>query len=351
MSAALLLLLLIAGSVIGATIVFHSKGTTGAIPVSSIVGNVFFQNDALGYDDVLRLEIQHITTPPQGKTYRAWLQTSSSSLLPLGSLAVSNGTGTLLYPGDSTHSNLLSTLQSVVVTLENTTSNATSPKGRTVYQARMNAALLQYVKNMLYVTPGLDINKSVVAGLVDTFKSMNDKTWSIVDSIENTQDYSLVRRQAIRVIEMTDGTAYARSSGDLPANLTSLMNTKVGLLSSPTQPGYIDTLTTQLDKLQKVAGNNTTLLQHIQNVRNAIVDLRNWVKEIRAYDVQIVKAPVLNNPAIIDVALQLKEVTSYAYTGRTVPPNPGPLLTVGSAGAYQASIEAQYLAMLEVKRV
>jgi hypothetical protein len=187
--------------------------------------------------------------------------------------------------------------------------------------------------------------------MFETIKSMNDKAGSIVDSIQGTHDYALATRQAIRIIEMIDGTAYARSSADLPTNDPTYVNTPIGLLSSPTQAGYIDRLSTQLDKLSARAGTNPALLQHLRNVKNAITDLQDWLQKMRTYDVQLVKAADLNTPAVIGVALQLKQAAADSYTGRTLPPNEGPQPSLGSAGAYQAYIEAQYMATLDVRQV
>ena len=74
---------------------------------------------------------------------------------------------------------------------------------------------------------------------------MNDKAGSIVDSLQLTDDYGLAIRQATRIIEMIDGTAYASKSGDLPVGIPGQMTLPVGLISSPTVPGYIDRVATQ----------------------------------------------------------------------------------------------------------
>jgi hypothetical protein len=64
-----------------------------------------------------------------------------------------------------------------------------------------------------------------------------------------------------------------------------------------------------------------------------------------------VKAAALTDPAIIGVALQLKKAAADSYTGRTIPPNNGPQPILGSAGAYQAYIECQYMAALTLEKV
>ena len=344
---ALLLLLLVIGSAIGASLLLNNKGQAAN---NNGPGQVFFQDDALGHDDLLRFDMSNIPSPPNGQNYFAWLQETNNQVQPLGPIIVrDNGSASLLYPGDAKHTNLLSITQGVIITLERVGDKPQAPTGNIIYKATVDTASFQYIKNILYTTPDFPNNQSVVAGLLDTIKSMNDKAGSIVDTLQGTHDYPLVTRQATRIIEMIDGTASAKSNGDLPANDPPLMHTSVGLLSAPTQAGYIDTLTTQLNKLKLAAGNNNTLLQHIHNVENAITDLQDWVQKIRTYDVQILKAANLADPAIISVALQLKTIAADSYTGRTMPPNQGPQPVLGSAGAYQAYVESQYMATLDIQ--
>jgi hypothetical protein len=343
--AALLGVLLVLAGIIGARLFLQSAGKTG----DTVVGHVFFQDDALGYDDMLRLDVHNIPAPPQGKTYVAWIQDAAHHTLWLGSLTGQNGSFSLLYPGDARHTNLLAVVQRVAISLEDTNSHLAAPRGAVVYQASFDTASFQYIRNILYQTPALPAHHSVIVDMFETIKSINDKAGSVVDSLRGTHDYALVTRQAIRILEMVDGTAYARSSGNLPANDPSYVNAQLGLLSSPTQAGYIDILATQLDKLSATAGNNPVLLQHIQNVKNAVIDLRIWIQKLRTYDVQLVKAADLNDPAVIGVALQLKQAAADSYTGHTLPPNEGPQPILNSAGAYQAYIEAQYMATLDVR--
>jgi hypothetical protein len=86
-------------------------------------------------------------------------------------------------------------------------------------------------------------------------------------------------------------------------------------------------------------------------VSNALTDLKDWIQQMRTYDVQILKAANLGDPAVVNTALRLKQLAQDAYTGRTIPPNEGPNASPGSAGAYQAYVECQYMATLDFKKV
>ncbi|HCI80646.1 MAG TPA: hypothetical protein DHW02_13250 [Ktedonobacter sp.] len=338
----LLLMIIVVGGIVGRLLVGQQN---------TVIGNAFFQDDAFGNADILHIEMQAISQLPSGQVYRAWLQTNQHQTIYLGALSPTSNGATLVYPGDAQHTYLLAIAQSILVTQESSTSNTTTPSGNSVYQASFDTQSLPYIRNILYQTPNFPETGGVAAGLFETLKGMDDKAGSIVDSIQGTHDLGMAKRQAIRIIELIDGTQYAMDSGDLPKGTPSNVDARVGLISSSTQPGYIDTLSTQLDKLQATVSNNPSQLQHIQNVRNALNDLRTWIQEARTYDVQLVKGQDLSNPAMLDAALHVQQLIADSYRGRTIPPNVSPLPIAGSAGAYQAYIECEYLATLDIRHV
>jgi hypothetical protein len=346
--AALALLLIVIGSAIGANVLLQRS--QHAAPINKVMsGHIFFQDDTFGHNDQIHIEMQNVPAPANGQSYFAWLQSTNKHTIALGRLPWQNGAISYTYTGNNQHTNLLPTTQNFSITTE--TSNLQAPKGKQIYQASFDNATLPYIKNILFSTPGLPDRQSVVAELLETIKSMNDKADSIYDSLLVRPDDPLVKRQATRIIELVDGTRYAVSNGDLPGAYQPLQHAQVGLLSSPTQQGYLDILAAQLTKLKQATHGENALSQRIQNVENSIANLQTWVQKIHTLDVQILKAANLKSPGIIDVALQLKNTAADSYVGRTIPPNPAPLPTLGSAGAAQAYTEAQYLAMLDVKPV
>ncbi len=354
----LVLLLLVVGS-LAASLLLHktsnqpSLATHALVPVSPIVGHVFFQDDALGYNDMLRIEMQNMPAPATDKHFVAWIAEPSGHYVPLGPLTLQQGAATLLYSGNGTHTNLLPDVQSIVITLENApgTMPAAPSLNAKIYTASFSSVSLPYIKNLLATLPNSQPQASLIVTLYETVKGMNDKVGSIVDSLQVTDDYGLAIRQATRIIEMIDGTDYASKSGDLPAGISGRLTLPIGLISSPTVPGYLDMVATQVDKIQQTAGNNSELLQHARNVSNAITDLRNWIQNMRTLTVQILKAPNIKSSSLVSVALQLKQLADAVYTGRTIPPNEGPLPILGSAGANQAYIECQYMAALDLVKV
>lgn len=342
--ASLLVIILVLGSAIGINLLIdknQSPSTTNEL------GHIFFQDDALGQNDQLRIDMQNVIDPPEGKSYFAWLQDTTGHTSPLGPLNIQNGHVSFIYPGDSTHTNLLGTMQGLFITTVDKESTPQFPdKSKKVYQASFDADTLMALKNILYQTPGLPDNASITSEILSTIRSISDKAASINDSLNH--DNVLVIRQASRIIDLLDGSVYAAQSGDRPATVASELNAPIGLLSSSTPTGYLDILDQQLQQLQQASQNAPDRLQHIQNAENAIKDLREWLQSLRNYDVQLLKATNLSDPAILNSSLQLKQAATDCYTGRTIPPNTAPQPTLGSAGASQAYTEAQYMATLDL---
>jgi eukaryotic-like serine/threonine-protein kinase len=335
----------------------HNNSTVAAVTTTNTTAitptnAVFFQDDALGHDDELHITLTNISAPPAGEVYHAWLQTTKQNYISLADLPISNNQIDYMYGGDKNHSNLLSYLQGIIITTEKPDSNPQAPSNNIVYQATFSATILSKLKDILYATPGLGPQEAAPATLFESIKSMNDKAASIVDSLQPpAPDYGLVQRQGARIIETIDGTSYARSSGDLPAQIASQIDAPIGLLSTPNQTGYIDILNNQLNDLSQVAGNNQGLIQRIQYAKNGLADLKTWLQNMRTYDVQILKATTMNTSAINDDALRLRQAAANSYTGYTIPPATAPSTSLGSAGMQQVYIETQYLATLTLVAV
>jgi serine/threonine protein kinase len=354
-TASLLLIILILGTAIGVSLWLNKGQETNPKPGANTIevpGRVYFQDDTqgLGRNSSLRIDLYNASAPPSGKTYYAWLQDTSGQTLALGAFPpAENGKISLSYPGDDKHTNLLSTMQGVLVTIEDADGKPGQPGTRQAYLGTFDPQQLQHIKDILYSTPDLPANDSVVTQLLDTIRSMNDKAASISDSLNH--DNGLVIRQATRIIEMLDGSEQAKNSGDLPAQISSQGLVERGLLSSGGKVGYLELLSQQLDAFKQTVGNDQTRLQHIQGVKNAVTNLQEWLQNLHDNDVQLLKAADLRDPAITGVALQIKQAAADSYTGRTIPPATAPQPEVGSAGAVQAYNEAQYLAALDLQTV
>jgi serine/threonine protein kinase len=343
---ALLALIIIGGTLIA--FLLSNKGNAHQVVTVTGPDRVFFQDANGSHSNQLQINMQNVPDPPGGKTYFAWLQTTDQQSLPLGALSVQNSNVSFMYLGDSKRTNLISITQGILITTEDAGATPKNPSDVKVYQASFDTQLLDNLKYLLYATPGLPGQQSVLATILDSLHSIDDKAGSIVDSLGH--DNGLVVRQATRMIETLDNTKQAQSSGDLPAKDASQLSIGIGLLSSPSQQGYLDILDAQIKQLQPLVANNTVIQQHLTNVQNALADLRDWLQKMHDYDVQLLKAADLQSSTVSGIALQIQQVSADSLNGHIIPPNSSAQPTLGSAGAQQAYSEAQYIATLYLQR-
>ncbi|HXX77473.1 MAG TPA: serine/threonine-protein kinase, partial [Ktedonobacteraceae bacterium] len=133
---AVLLLLALIGSALGAYFTFFAKGTNGTTaPVN--LGHAYFVSSGFvspdsrsGITDELQINMVNVSPAPTGKSYYAWLLndiTMDWKPILLGQLTYNNGTLNLFYQGDAPHSNLLATNSRFLVTEEDASQPPTSP--------------------------------------------------------------------------------------------------------------------------------------------------------------------------------------------------------------------------------
>lgn len=129
----------------------HTQTANTGGSVNTITGHVFFQDDALGYNDMLRIDMQNVPVPPANKQYVAWIAEPTGQFLLLGQLTLQQGEAVLLYPGNGKHTNLLSIVSGIIITLENATGAlpATPSLNTKVYSASFASASLPYIRNFL----------------------------------------------------------------------------------------------------------------------------------------------------------------------------------------------------------
>src|SRR5690242_17358795 len=96
------------------------------MPVSSVIGHLYFLSSDQtrvhsnqGIADEVRIELQSFQSPPDGKSYYAWLLPDENNpenpVLPLGKVVISAGTGNVSY-SDPQHRNLLAVTSGLLIT-------------------------------------------------------------------------------------------------------------------------------------------------------------------------------------------------------------------------------------------
>src|SRR5262249_47408533 len=160
-------------------ILLFNKGNTSPVVSGNSNNRAFFHDGSL-HNDQLRIDLSNVAPPPDGQTYFGWLEDTSLNALPLGELPVHNGSISFLYQGDSKHTNLISITQGILITTEDIGKTPRGPSDHKIYQASFDPQLLDSLKYLLYATPGLPNQQSIVATILDTLHSIDDKAGSIV---------------------------------------------------------------------------------------------------------------------------------------------------------------------------
>src|SRR5579864_4814887 len=155
-----LVLLVIAGVTIGASLILKNSAATTNLPRVSVsnvpagalaanaVGTVSFidQPGGTGHSDAAKLAVDGLLTPPSGSWYAAWLvDTANNRALALGALSGQAQNYALNYTGNNM--NLLGLGNEIEITLEHSSVNA--PSGTVLLTAIFPPHAFTYLRHLL----------------------------------------------------------------------------------------------------------------------------------------------------------------------------------------------------------
>jgi hypothetical protein len=113
-------------------LLFPKNAPTTTNSPAAIVGHIVFVHSPSAPPntfDQLRIDLNHISSPPAGTTYYAWLEISSSEVIedPHWPLQVSNGSVQDLYTGNAQHTDLFARSNRFLITAEYANSTPVVP--------------------------------------------------------------------------------------------------------------------------------------------------------------------------------------------------------------------------------
>ncbi len=240
---------------------------THVAPLPVLAGHVSFQSsnqtrDASneGLNDEVFIALQGIPDANPGKQYYAWLEPENREKpsLQLGTLTIHNGAATLTYQSPD-RSNLLDVASRFMVTEQDNTSTLLGPSPRpqdqkyiatipnihpavsasdSYSQEYSQYGLLDHLRHLLSTDPTLE-QRGVHGGLVTLLnrQTLQVMSWAknARDSWESgTPDGTLIRDQAIRILNVLDGTS---TPDFLPIPI--LVDRRVASFALLPQPGQV----------------------------------------------------------------------------------------------------------------
>lgn len=346
-----LILLVIAGVTIGASLIVKNNNTVTNLPTttagnasgSSLAANangtVSFidQPGGTGHSDALKLAINGLQAPPSGSRYDAWLvNTSNNQSIALGTLTAEGQTYTLDYSGDNT--NLLGEGNQVEITLEQGSAN--SPSGTVLLTAAFPTHALIYIRHLLVSYSGTPHNTGLLVGLYNQAQALNSVARQLPGFAArgNAPAIQCLAQSILDIIEGKTGAHYS----PLSATCSSLHITNAGdgygLLGNN---GYVSVASSQIALAAEQSDATINIQVHRRHVGYALDDMHDWLTTLDQDTLHLLdnSGATSGIPAIVTLAdhdlygVDLNHDGSIDY----VP---------GEAGATIAYVHGQYMAGL-----
>lgn len=359
-----LLVLVLSGSLLSAFFLFVHKSPPPPPPpvTSKVVGDVRFLssgrlyvNNNQGINDELQIDLQNIPNPAAGKVYYAWLlpDTSDNDTIPAlmlgnGPLTVQNGQVHYLFPGDSLHSNLLTTYSRFLITQEDAKNTPSTPS--LDYSAWRYAAAIPHMpnpKDTKFHFSMLDHLRHLLSGEGIT-ESLGLKgglsIWLLRDTEEvfkwavnandhwSSQDAAGVRQQLLNVLYYLDGDAcivpdlqhVPAGTPTAPENGTIANIARAPLLDTCTQPhtiGFVRHIGAHLQGVTSAPGATRATQISASEIDKAINQVKAWLDNVRADAIKLINTPnsQLVQTSSLNTLGDLATQARYAYTGHIDP--------------------------------
>lgn len=276
-----------------------------------VEGHAFFVSSGqlslasnVGIADQLEINLQNVPPPPIGKSYYVWLVSDSKTqALPLsfGQLSVQNGKATLFYAGDSKHTNILNSYNSILITEENIHVNPaffTLDKNFWRFSAAISKtpnptdttnhfSLLDHIRHLLSQDPKLKA-AGLIGGLDIWLFRNTQKILECSGSARESSDPAFIQQQSVRILDYLDGSQFVGTE-HLPIGMASMqvdpIIARVALLEidqSQNPPGYLKHIANHLHEITQSPGVSTDQQAIANRLITAIDNVEGWLKVVHA---------------------------------------------------------------------
>jgi serine/threonine protein kinase len=317
--ASIFLLLLVFVSCGAGTFFLSSRSASSMPTISNVVGSVRFvssgqlyNNNNLGINDEVQINLHHLAAPPHLKAYYAWLlgdeKESPPLLLDTKALPFNQGNVQWLFPGDSQQANLLATYSRFLITEEDAQGIPSVPSVN--FSDWRYAAVIPHIPDpadthshfsmldhLRHLLSGEKTISSVgLSGGLSIWQLRNTEEvlkWAVgAKDHWSSGDAATVRQQLLNILYYLDGTSCINSdlihvppgSPITPENQTIASNARVSLLdtcSAPHIKGFLNHIRIHLIGVEESPGTTQatrTTAAHIASSLNRINVLLNQVR-------------------------------------------------------------------------
>ena len=274
---------------------FYLASQLSSAPSSNLVGQAYFVssgqlsgNLTQGINDELQINLHGIPQPASGKRYYAWLLNdigqSSTTFLPLGALTVNAGTIDFLYPGDSSHVNLMANYSRLLITEESATTKPSQPSDQQRYQAGLPHMLsssgsegpLDAFRYLLYDGAS---QTAIHSSLDMQFYQNAQKVLALASDIGSMN----VQTEAVRILDYLMGTTQMKAGGEpcsLPLSNISLDTVNTPLLSGQGVNSYPQLITTQMGYISSASDVTPDIVSLANQINSTLQNVENNLTQV-----------------------------------------------------------------------
>ncbi len=333
--AALLVLLVIASSALGISLLAHQGGASA----SASSGQVTFfanQNNGTQQTNALRIGIQHLAAPPAGNYYDAWiLNDQSETVTGLGRLTEQGQTWTLTFR--ETITNLLSIGDKLEITQEQGT--VTAPTGKVILTGAFPVLSFQHIQHLLVSFPETPGKVGMLIGLLQQTHLLSIQAAALqsISVSPNTVAIECLSQSMLDIIDGAHGPHYQPLSGTCTQQYGAMTGDGFGLLDKGYVAGAEEHASLALS--QKDATN--LMRQHAALMNVALTNITGWMTTIEQ-DLLRLRA----HPTDLSSLQEITTLADNAYYGVDTNGDGQIDPVAGEAGALIAYQQGQYMATL-----
>ncbi len=299
---------------------------------------VFFssQNDPGGQTNSLRINLQHLATPPAGNDYRAWIiNDQSEQVLSLGTLVEKNQTWSLTF--SAANSNLLEVGDKLEITQEQGAANA--PTGNVVLAGTFPVMAFQHIQHLLVSFPETPGKVGMLMGLLNQTHQLDIQS-AVLQSVSGSQNKAAIEclsQSMLDIIEGKQGAHYKPLAATCAQQNITATGDGFGLLGK----GYMASAEEHASLALGQKDATSLMRQHAALMDIAISNINSWVTTI---DQDLLN--LLAHPTDLSSIQQVMILADNAYRGVDANGNGQIEPITGEAGAIMAYQQGQLMATL-----
>ncbi len=335
--AALIVLLVAAGSTIGLTLLWQ-KGA--AMPAPS--GQVTFfdsQNGSPGHTNALDIVAHGLDAPPAGFQYAAWfINQETEAIIPLGTLSGKNQTYVLNYTGASSP-NLLGAGDKLEITLEQGTVKV--PAGKVILVGKLPLKASAHIQHVLVSFPLTPGKIGLLVGVLEQTHLLSIQAAVLQNAAasRNTTAIACAAQSLIDLIEGKQGSHYQPLAATCASQNETQTGDGFGLLGKGYLIGAAEHATFAVS--QPDATNAMRLHARLMNI--ALSNITAWVTTIEQDALHL-----REYPTDLTAVQEIVRLADNAYHGVDANSDGQIDLVAGEAGALTAYLQGQLMATLSL---